>query len=89
MRRDATTISRHGSARRRLPAAAAKAQNPLNKRETLLAPTAKGRQVVDRADGERRQVLDQLDQDARAAAVWAPARFADAASALTIAAEDK
>lgn len=61
-----------------------KAQNPLNRRETLLAPTAKGRQLVDRVDHERRRVLadvlDRLDGDARAAVVTAFARFADAAS---------
>ncbi|HEY3463677.1 MAG TPA: MarR family transcriptional regulator [Amycolatopsis sp.] len=61
-----------------------KAQNPLNRRETLLAPTAKGRQLVDRVDHERRRVLtgvlDRLDGDVRAEVLTAFARFADAAS---------
>lgn len=63
-----------------------KAQNPLNRRETLLAPTAKGRQLVERVHEERRRmlaaVLGRLEPDARAATVDAFARFADAASAL-------
>ncbi|MFI5614115.1 MarR family winged helix-turn-helix transcriptional regulator [Amycolatopsis sp. NPDC051903] len=63
-----------------------KAQNPLNKREILLAPTAKGRQVVDRVDEERRRalgvVLDQLKPELRAAVVSALGLFADAAHAV-------
>jgi DNA-binding MarR family transcriptional regulator len=61
-----------------------KAQNPLNRRETLLAPTAKGRLQVDRVDQERRQVLssvlDRLGDDTRSAVVAAFAQFAHAAS---------
>ncbi|MEV6898722.1 MarR family transcriptional regulator [Amycolatopsis sp. NPDC051372] len=59
-----------------------KAPNPLNKRETLLAPTAKGRQLVDRVDEERRRVLnsvlDQLEAGERSVVVYALARFAEA-----------
>ncbi|MFJ7219063.1 MarR family winged helix-turn-helix transcriptional regulator [Amycolatopsis sp. NPDC098790] len=62
-----------------------KATNPLNRRETLLAPTAQGRRLVDRVDRDRRQVLaavlDRLDADDRAAAEAAFARFADAVKA--------
>lgn len=56
-----------------------RAQNPLNKRETLLAPTAKGRQLVERVDSDRRAVLSailvRLDAADRAALVTAFARF--------------
>lgn len=56
-----------------------RAQNPLNKRETLLAPTAKGRQIAERVDSDRRAVLsailDRLDTADRAALVTAFARF--------------
>ena len=59
-----------------------KAANPLNRRETLLAPTAPGRRLVERVDRDRRQVLaavlDRLDADARAAAVAAFEQFAEA-----------
>jgi DNA-binding MarR family transcriptional regulator len=59
-----------------------KAANPLNRRETLLAPTAAGRQLVDRVDHDRRQVLaavlDRLGPEARAAVTVAFARFAGA-----------
>ena len=62
-----------------------KAPNPLNRRETLLAPTARGRQLVDRVDHDRRQVLAAvlrgLDADARDAAIAAFARFAGAVEA--------
>lgn len=34
-----------------------RAQNPLNRRETLLAPTAAGRQLVERVDNDRRAML--------------------------------
>jgi DNA-binding MarR family transcriptional regulator len=61
-----------------------KAQNPLNRRETLLAPTARGRQLVDRVDLERRRalaaVLDHLDDDVRSSVLSAFAQFAEAAS---------
>jgi DNA-binding MarR family transcriptional regulator len=60
-----------------------KARNPLNRRETLLAPTAGGRRLVDRVDLDRRRVLDdvlgRLDADVRASVVTAFARFAEAA----------
>jgi DNA-binding MarR family transcriptional regulator len=62
-----------------------KAPNPLNRRETLLAPTAAGRQLVDRVDLDRRQVLAavlrRLDPDARDAAIAAFAQFAGAVEA--------
>jgi DNA-binding MarR family transcriptional regulator len=62
-----------------------KAPNPLNRRETLLAPTAAGRQLVDRVDLDRRQVLAavlrRLDPEARAAAIAAFAQFAGAVEA--------
>jgi DNA-binding MarR family transcriptional regulator len=59
-----------------------KAANPLNRRETLLAPTAAGRQLVERVDRDRRQVLtavlERLGPEARAAVTVAFARFAGA-----------
>lgn len=62
-----------------------KAPNPLNRRETLLAPTAPGRQLVDRVDRDRRRVLadflGRLDPGARAAAIAAFERFARAVEA--------
>ncbi|MEV7096634.1 MarR family transcriptional regulator [Amycolatopsis sp. NPDC051045] len=62
-----------------------KAPNPLNRRETLLAPTAPGRQLVDRVDGDRRRVLagvlHRLDAGTRAAAIAAFERFAGAVDA--------
>jgi DNA-binding MarR family transcriptional regulator len=63
-----------------------RAQNPLNKRETLLAPTGKGRQIAERVDRERRAVLtavlQRLDAPSRAAAARAFDEFARAASHL-------
>ncbi|MFC7342986.1 MarR family transcriptional regulator [Saccharopolyspora griseoalba] len=60
-----------------------RARNPLNKRETLLAPTASGREIVARVNRQRRtmlrEVLDRMDPAARSAAVEAFARFAEAA----------
>ncbi|WP_410573786.1 MarR family winged helix-turn-helix transcriptional regulator [Amycolatopsis sp. cmx-4-61] len=57
-----------------------KAPNPLNRRETLLAPAAAGRQLVDRVDRDRRRVLagvlGRLDPGTREAAIAAFARFA-------------
>ncbi|QRP49744.1 MarR family winged helix-turn-helix transcriptional regulator [Amycolatopsis sp. FDAARGOS 1241] len=70
-----------------------KAQNPLNKREILLAPTAKGRQVVERVDEERRRVLDavldQLAPEVRVAVVSALGRFAEAADGAGTVASSK
>lgn len=64
-----------------------RAENPLNKRETLLAPTAKGRRLVNRVDEDRRRelatVLDRLDAETRATVITAFARFAAAASETT------
>jgi DNA-binding MarR family transcriptional regulator len=60
-----------------------KAPNPLNRRETLLAPTGPGRQLVDRVDRDRRgvlaSVLARLDPPARAGTIAAFERFAQAA----------
>jgi DNA-binding MarR family transcriptional regulator len=62
-----------------------KAPNPLNRRETLLAPTAPGRQLVDRVDRDRRRVLAgvlrRLDPGTRGSAVAAFERFAAAVEA--------
>ena len=61
-----------------------RAQNPLNRRETLLAPTNRGRQIVDRVDTDRRAILttilDRLQPDTRASVTAAFARFAAAAT---------
>ncbi|TVT23020.1 MarR family transcriptional regulator [Amycolatopsis acidiphila] len=63
-----------------------RAQNPLNKRETLLAPTPRGRQIVDRVDHDRRAVLsavlDQLEPAARESVVAALKQFAAAAATV-------
>ena len=60
-----------------------RAQNPLNRRETLLAPTAAGRRIMARVNHDRRTVLsailDRLDPGARAAVGSAFAVFAAAA----------
>jgi DNA-binding MarR family transcriptional regulator len=60
-----------------------RAQNPSNRRETLLAPTTAGRQVLDRVDHDRRAVLSailgRLDPAARDAVTSAFAVFAEAA----------
>jgi DNA-binding MarR family transcriptional regulator len=60
----------------------ARAQNPLNKREILLAPTVRGRQVVEQVAHDRRaalaRILDRLDGDTRAAVTAAFWRFAAA-----------
>ncbi|MEV8609556.1 MarR family transcriptional regulator [Amycolatopsis sp. NPDC051373] len=70
-----------------------KAQNPLNKREILLAPTAKGRQLVDRVDEERRRVLDlvlsRLEPEQRSAMVVALGLFTDAAAGFETVAPSK
>ncbi|TVT06138.1 MarR family transcriptional regulator [Amycolatopsis bartoniae] len=61
-----------------------RAQNPLNRRETLLAPTARGRQIVEQVDADRRavlgSVLDRLPPQRRAAVLAAFRDFATAAS---------
>ncbi|GAA5165541.1 MarR family transcriptional regulator [Amycolatopsis dongchuanensis] len=61
-----------------------RAQNPLNRRETLLAPTARGRQIVDQVDADRQEVLgavlDRLSPETRAAVVAAFAEFTAAAA---------
>lgn len=63
-----------------------RAQNPLNKREILLAPTARGRQVVERVDADRRAVLTaalrQLPPDDRAVVVAALRTFTAALVAV-------
>jgi DNA-binding MarR family transcriptional regulator len=65
-----------------------RAQNPLNRRETLLAPTAGGRQIVDRVDHDRRAVLDGvldgLEPSARKEVVAALQMFTEAAGNATL-----
>lgn len=60
-----------------------RAQNPLNKREVLLAPTAEGRRIVDQVDHDRRAalsaILGRLGEDTRAMVTAAFDRFAAAA----------
>jgi DNA-binding MarR family transcriptional regulator len=60
-----------------------RARNPLNRRETLLAPTPRGRQIVERVANERRQalsvILERLDETNRAAVGAAFEQFAAAA----------
>jgi DNA-binding MarR family transcriptional regulator len=60
-----------------------RARNPLNGRETLLAPTARGRQAVERVRLERHAALStillRLDQETRAAVGEAFERFTAAA----------
>ena len=62
-----------------------KAPNPLNRRETLLAPTGPGRQLVERVDRDRRAVLSavlrQFDPHVRDAAIAAFERVAGAVKA--------
>lgn len=59
-------------------------QNPRNRRETLLAPTAAGLRVLDRVDHDRRAVLSavlrKLGPADRAAVTSAFALFAEAAA---------
>lgn len=63
-----------------------RAQNPLNKRETLLAPTFEGRRIVEQVDHDRRQVLAevlrQLDANARSTVLAAFEVFTAAAAAV-------
>jgi DNA-binding MarR family transcriptional regulator len=63
-----------------------RAHNPLNRRERLLAPTAKGRRIVERVDHDRREVLTtimrRLDANDRAAVTAAFEKFASAAAAV-------
>lgn len=60
-----------------------RARNPLNGRETILAPTPRGRQIVERVARERHQalsaILERLDEDTRAAVGVAFKRFVAAA----------
>ncbi|WP_312868115.1 MarR family winged helix-turn-helix transcriptional regulator [Amycolatopsis pithecellobii] len=60
-----------------------RAQNPLNKRETLLAPTAAGHSLVNRVDHDRRQalgaVLERLDPSVQDAVIPVFEAFAEAA----------
>ena len=62
-----------------------RAQNPLNRREVLLAPTARGRRLVEQVDHDRRQVLTEvlaaLRSTDRAALTAAFDRFAAVADA--------
>jgi DNA-binding MarR family transcriptional regulator len=62
-----------------------RAQNPLNKRETLLAPSPRGRQIVDRVDHDRRAVLtailERIEPETRARVVTALKQFTAAAAA--------
>lgn len=62
-----------------------RARNPLNKRETLLAPTLRGRRIVERVDRDRRKVLSaimrRLPPDRRATVVAAFIQFTAAAAA--------
>ncbi|MEV4313593.1 MarR family transcriptional regulator [Actinocrispum sp. NPDC049592] len=64
-----------------------KAPNPLNRREILLAPTAAGRQTVNRVDQDRRAaltaILDRLPPEVRASVVAAFGHFARAANKST------
>lgn len=66
-----------------------RAQNPLNRREILLAPTAKGRQIVDRVDHDRREVLAailrRIDPTLRSTVAAAFTQFAAAAAAAAAA----
>ena len=59
-----------------------RAQNPLNRREILLAPTARGRRLVEQVAHDRRaalaRVLDRLDDDTRASVTVAFVRFSAA-----------
>lgn len=61
-----------------------RAQNPLNKREVLLAPTAEGRRIVDQVDHDRRAALSaimaRLGEDTRGTVAAAFERFAAAAA---------
>ncbi|MFD4251313.1 MarR family winged helix-turn-helix transcriptional regulator [Amycolatopsis thermoflava] len=62
-----------------------RAANPLNRREILLAPTARGRRLVDRVDHDRRSVLadvlDRMEPRAREQLARVFGAFADAAEA--------
>jgi DNA-binding MarR family transcriptional regulator len=61
-----------------------RAQNPLNRREVLLAPTRRGRQLVERVSRDRENVLsnilDHLAPDTRAGVVDAFTHFAASAT---------
>jgi DNA-binding MarR family transcriptional regulator len=57
-----------------------KAQNPLNKREILVAPTSQGRHIVARVDHDRREaltaILAHLKPSVRASVITAFGHFA-------------
>jgi DNA-binding MarR family transcriptional regulator len=59
-----------------------RAQNPLNRREILLAPTALGRRLLEQVAHDRRaalaRILDRLDEDTRARVTAAFELFAAA-----------
>ena len=63
-----------------------RAANPLNKRETLLAPTAEGFRLLTRVDQDRRRVLaavlDSMPDDARTAVLHSFAQFARVAETV-------
>ncbi|MFI7674192.1 MarR family winged helix-turn-helix transcriptional regulator [Actinophytocola sp. NPDC049390] len=63
-----------------------RARNPLNKRETLLAPTAEGRRIVEQVDTDRRQILSsimrRLDEGTRTAVAAAFEHFVAAAATV-------
>jgi DNA-binding MarR family transcriptional regulator len=63
-----------------------RAQNPLNKRETLLAPSIKGRRIVERVDQSRRAalsaILGRLEPATRANVAAAFELFAAAAAGV-------
>lgn len=67
-----------------------RASNPLNRRETLLAPTGQGRRLLTQVDGDRRRVLalvlDAMPEDARNAVLRSFAQFVSVAeSAVPVA----
>ena len=63
-----------------------RAANPLNKRETLLAPSARGRQLLTQVDQDRRQVLttvlDSMPEDTRRSVLRAFGQFAGFAESV-------
>ena len=63
-----------------------RAPNPLNKREILLAPTARGRRIVERIDHDRREalavIMREMSAESRAGTASAFAQFAKVADHL-------